>query len=214
MTAALPNPVTSCAAIGDDAFGLTRIFDPAIQLAVWRRTPDPTIGNWLERNAGALGCGFRQLITPGQTPVLDTLPTGSGRDALADDLAQLAEMLAELLDAPAIGVRLEVIHKAMCPRLHVDRVGVRMLCTYRGPGTEWVEEQSIDRSRLGAASAGLADTHSGVLRPDHCIESIPLYAAALLKGSLWQDNTGRGIVHRSPAVSSPPRVLAAFDAAW
>ncbi|WP_232431665.1 DUF1826 domain-containing protein [Thauera sp. 27] len=75
-----------------------------------------------------------------------------------------------------------------------------------------------DRSRTigirSAASAGLADTHSGVLRPDHCIESIPLYAVALLKGSLWQDNTGRGIVHRSPAVSSPPRVLAAFDAAW
>ena len=39
-------------------------------------------------------------------------------------------------------------------------------------------------------------------------------AVALLKGSLWQGNAGRGIVHRSPAVSQPPRILVALDAGW
>ena len=204
----------SCAAIVDEPFGLTAIFEPDIQLALWPRVPDPVIVDWLDNHAGQLGCGSRQILCPGQTPDLASLPPGHGRDALAEDLARLSEMLAELLGAPAIGLRLEVVLGAMCPRLHVDRVGLRMLCTYRGPGTEWVEEYSVDRNRLGAASVGVTDEASGLLSPDHRIESIPPHAVALLKGSLWQGNNGRGIVHRSPEVSGAPRVLAALDAVW
>ncbi len=128
----------------------------------------------------------------------------------------LADMLAELLDAESIGYRLEVVGKAMCPRLHVDRVGIRLLCTYRGPGTEWVEDAAVDRRFLGAASGGQPDEMSGLLLAGHRIEAIPPFAVALLKGSLWQGNDGRGIVHRSPAVAADeaPRVLLAMDAGW
>ncbi|MEF8706149.1 MAG: DUF1826 domain-containing protein [Candidatus Accumulibacter sp. UW27] len=42
-------------------------------------------------------------------------------------------------------MRLDVVRQAMCPRLHVDRVGIRLLCTYRCPGTEWVESAAVDR---------------------------------------------------------------------
>ncbi|AVZ79603.1 MAG TPA: DUF1826 domain-containing protein [Pseudothauera hydrothermalis] len=214
MNAPHPFHPTTCAAITNEALGLTRIFEPAIQLAQWRRAPDPKIGDWLETHADRLGPGLRQTLSPGQPPDLGQLPAGAGRDALAEDLGLLAEMLGELLDAPTIGLRLEVIRQAMCPRLHVDRVGIRMLCTYRGPGTEWVEDHSVDRRFLGAGSSGLPDETSGLLRPGHRIESIPPFAVALLKGSLWQGNAGRGIVHRSPAVTHPPRVLVAMDVGW
>ncbi len=103
---------------------------------------------------------------------------------------------------------------AMCPRLHVDRVGIRMLCTYRGPGTEWVDDAAVDRRFLGAASGGKPDEVSGLLRPGHRIERVPPFAVALLKGSLWQGNGGRGIVHRSPGVGEGLRVLVALDAGW
>jgi len=45
---------------------------------------------------------------------------------------------------------------------------------------------------------------------------IPPFAVALLKGSLWQGNGGRGVIHRSPAVTpgETPRVLLAMDADW
>jgi hypothetical protein len=48
------------------------------------------------------------------------------------------------------------------------------------------------------------------------IEVIPPFAVALLKGSLWQGNGGRGVIHRSPAVTpgETPRVLLAMDADW
>ena len=216
MNAPLPRQATSNCAIADDPLGLTRIFDPEIQLAQWRRPADPGIADWLSTHASDLGSGLRQTLTPGQQPDLGRLPVGAGRAALSADIALLAEMLRELLDATSIGFRLEVVGKAMCPRLHVDRVGIRLLCTYRGPGTGWVEDASVDRRFLGAASGGQPDETSGLLLAGHRIETIPPFAVALLKGSLWQGNAGRGIVHRSPAVAAEqaPRVLLAMDAGW
>lgn len=216
MNAPLPRHATRCCAIADDPLGLTRTFEPEIQLTQWRRPADPVIADWLAAHANDLGSGLRQTLAPGQQPDLGRLPTGAGRDALAADIALLADMLAELLDAASIGYRLDVVGKAMCPRLHVDRVGIRLLCTYRGPGTEWVEEAAVDRRFLGAASGGQPDETSGLLLPGHRIEAIPPFAVALLKGSQWQGNGGRGIVHRSPAVSADeaPRVLLAMDAGW
>lgn len=216
MNAPLPRQATRCCAIADEPLGLTRIFDPEIQLAQWRRPADPVIADWLAAHAGDLGSGLRQVLTPGQRPDLGRLPSGDGRDALAADIALQAEILGELLDAASIGFRLEVVGKAMCPRLHVDRVGIRLLCTYRGPGTEWVEDAAVDRRFLGAASGGQPDETSALLLPGHRIEAIPPFAVALLKGSLWQGNGGRGIVHRSPAVAADeaPRVLLAMDAGW
>jgi hypothetical protein len=142
-------------------------------------------------------------------------------DACADDEIDAAghfpfEILGELLDARSIGLRLEVVGQAMCPRLHVDRVGIRLLCTYRGPGTEWVDDVAVDRGRLGARARGLPDENSGLLGPGSRIEIIPPFAVALLKGSLWQGNGGRGVIHRSPAVTpgETPRILLAMDADW
>ena len=214
MNAPLPRTMTACAASASEPIGLTRIFDPEIQLAAWRRPVDPVIADWLEAHLDDLGAGFRQTLAPGEAPDLSRLPAGAGREALADDLQLLAEMLGELLDARTIGIRLEVIRQAMCPRLHVDRVGIRMLCTYRGPGTEWVDDAYVDRRFLGAGANGQPDASSGRRLPGHRIESIDPFHVALLKGSLWQGNAGRGIVHRSPAVPQPPRVLVALDAAW
>lgn len=216
MNAALPRQVIRSCAIADDPLGLTRIFDPEIQLAQWQRPAEPIITDWLAAHAGDLGSGLRQVLTPGQRPDLGRLPPGDGRDALAADIALQAEILGELLDAASIGFRLEVVGKAMCPRLHVDRVGIRLLCTYRGPGTEWVEDASVDRRFLGAASGGQPDETSGLLLPGHRIEAIPPFVVALLKGSLWQGNGGRGVVHRSPAIpeGQRPRVLVALDVGW
>lgn len=209
-------PTRSCAVRSDKIIDLIRIFETDVQLAVCQRPVNTVIHQWLDRHAADLGIGLRQSIQPGEQPDLSRLPTGAGRDALAEDIQFLADIFFELLDPPALGFRLEIVHKAMCPRFHVDRVGLRMLCTYRGAGTEWVEESQIDRAYLGALSGGQPDELSGLLLPGHQVETIEPYAVALLKGTLWQGNEGRGIVHRSPPVTAEqsPRVLVAFDAAW
>lgn len=214
MNARLPFGTPSCASHSTDPLDLTHIFESDIQIAEWCRAPDPCISAWLEAHCNDMGSGLRQTLSPGQRPSLDRLPPGAGREALADDLVLLAEMLGELLDATTIGLRLEVIHQAMCPRFHIDRVGIRLLCTYRGTGTQWLESAAVDRRFLGSGAQGKPDETSGLMLPGHEIQTLPAFSVALLKGTLWQGNADGGIVHRSPPVTDRPRILVAMDASW
>lgn len=109
-----------------------------------------------------------------------------------------------------------MVNRAMCPRFHVDHVGIRLLCTYRGPATEWLEDACADRSKLGPAPPDVSDENSGVVLNPAGIHRAAPYAIVLLKGSRWQGNEGRGIIHRSPIVPSNtvPRVLLSLDALW
>jgi hypothetical protein len=209
--------VARCSEIGD----LAAIFGEAVQIAVLPRAVDAAIAGYLAQAllSGRMGSGLRTVLRVGRHPdrsgLLD-LPDLPGRDLLADDLAALAELHGDLLGCDAVGLRLEVIERAMCPRFHVDRVGIRMLCTYRGPGTEWLDEAAADRDYLGARSGGLPDEVSGLICDPRGLHAVPPFAVALLKGDLWQGNVGRGVIHRSPTVhvEQAPRVLVAIDAIW
>ncbi|UHD18496.1 DUF1826 domain-containing protein [Thiocapsa bogorovii] len=112
---------------------------------------------------------------------------------------------ASRIGCQAIGLRIERLERAMCPRWHVDRTGIRLLCTWRGPGTEWLDDPRIDpRGLLGSAADAPA---TGQARP---------FDILLLKGSAWQGNAAGGAIHRSPQVApgSDPRILVALDALW
>ena len=191
-----------------------------MQIAVLPRAVDAGISAYLAQAAesGRLGSGLRAVLRVGQGPVRPELglPDLPGREALADDVAGLAELHGDLLGCDAVGLRLEVIERAMCPRFHVDRVGIRLLCTYRGPGTEWLDDSAADRDFLGARGGGLSDAASGLVRDPRGVHAVPPFAVAVLKGDRWQGNAGRGIIHRSPAVlaNQAPRVLVAIDAIW
>jgi hypothetical protein len=162
-----------------------------------------------------MGEGFRISLRRGESLPLHLLPAYRGREAFAADIAYLVEMYGDLLGCPAVGLRLEVLHRAMCPRFHVDETGIRLLCTYQGPGTEWLPDTCTDRSKLGPVSAGIRDEDSGIILNPAGIHRIEPYAVALLKGCRWQGNMELGIIHRSPAVvTDTPRVLLALDALW
>lgn len=100
----------------------------------------------------------------------------------------------------------------MCPRLHVDRVALRLVCTYHGPGTEFVPSERFDRTWLGHA------WHRDHARPQTTCEPNDGVLAArtgdivLLKGETWPDNAGRGAIHRSASASAQtPRLVMTLD---
>lgn len=198
--------------------GLAEIFDPGCRIAVWRRAPPAGVDDYLAALTGRLGAlACRQTVTVSDGAAAFTfLPVASGREAFAAELAVLAELFGDLLGCERVGLRLEVLDKAMCPRFHVDRTSIRLVCTYRGPGTEWLCEHAADRSRLGGAAAGLPDACSGLIRDQAGIGSAGRCDVVLLKGSLWQGEVGPGAIHRSPALppGQGPRVLLAMDAVW
>ncbi|WP_374555977.1 DUF1826 domain-containing protein [Aquitalea pelogenes] len=197
---------------------LVRIFDEDVQLCLYQRSPVESITRYFAAagEQGLLGLGFRLLATPGQPLDIPALAALPGRDALVQDMAYLLEIYGELLGCPQVGMRLEVLDRAMCPRFHVDRTGVRMLCTYQGQGTEWLSEEAADRSKLGNLAQGMPDETSGLIRNPRAIRQAPPFSLLLLKGTQWQGNHGRGAIHRSPTPDplGPCRVLLALDAIW
>ncbi len=72
-----------------------------------------------------------------------------GHAGFLADVAWLVRAFACLLDARRIGLRLRRLDRAMCPRYHVDHVPLRLITTYAGAGSHWLQEGQMPRSRLG-----------------------------------------------------------------
>lgn len=184
---------------------LAEIFEPDMQVCTWQRPVDPLVSRYLD-SVSTLGT-FQLLETlePNRRPLLDTLPAGAGREQLLDDIVLLTNILCDLVDCPAVGLRGTRVDHAMCPKWHVDRVPIRLLCTYGGPGTEWLEEQNVPRNELALPDAQEA-AHQQAAAGD----------VVLLKGSLWQGNEAKGAIHRSPSLapSAGRRTLISIDPLW
>lgn len=183
--------------IGRAADVLETVNHHGVELAAWQRDPDPAWAVWLEslpRDAWpvcrmelppedadvAIDAGFAACGTPG----------GTARDALARDVAGLVTLFAGLTQAPRVRLRLDSVIGDACRRWHRDCVPLRLICTYRGPGTQWV-----------APAVG-----AHVLRrpDDDAPQAMAFQAAdvALFKGCGWSGQVhDGGIVHRSPRIA-------------
>jgi len=195
---------------------LSNIYDPEINLVRWRRTHSLAI----RRYSAALEASpplFQTLQAVIETHNIShwlgsRLPEHPGRSALINDIVELAEMFALLFDLERVGLRMALLHRAMCPRFHVDHVPCRLLTSYSGPATEWLPNHLLNRLKLGKSGHGLTDRQSGVYQSDHHIQHLETGDVALLKGESWQGNEGFGLVHRSPApTNGNKRLLLSID---
>ncbi|NJM81090.1 MAG: DUF1826 domain-containing protein [Tabrizicola sp.] len=121
-----------------------------------------------------------------------SLPPSPWRDMLAGDCAALAVLFGDIMATPLVQLRLDVIQTDACKRFHLDRVPARLLCTYRGRGTEF----------------GPATPEGGVTR----ISPLATGEAALFRGSLWPTEDC-GLLHRSPPIAGTgeTRLLLVID---
>lgn len=199
---------------------LLPIFDDAQQICVVPRTVDSTIHDYLAQNAHHMAPGFRVVLNTKQAirPQIGgqlTLFDGDGKEALLADMAHIATIYADLLDCPHIGIRLEILSHAMCPKFHIDRTGIRLLCTYLGPGTEWLDEAYCNRNAFTTPASAQDAFHEALILHPQGIHQAAEQALVLLKGSLWQGNQHAGAVHRSPQIETgSTRVVLALDAIW
>lgn len=184
---------------------LAWIFEPGVQVCSWQRAIDPRITAYLDGVAGLGTLQVLETLKPGERARLADLPVEQGREHLIDDVALLSTILADLLDCSAVGLRCTRVEHAMCPVWHVDRVPLRLLCTYGGPGTEWLDDQGVDHAELKRPAIA-----EGACRRAVAGELV------LLKGALWQDNDGFGAIHRSPAIAAGEgrRTLLTLDPLW
>ena len=189
--------------------GLTAIYEPEVNLAAWRAGLAETLRQESQRLCQQQP-GFK-LVTSGTSAELAVAVENKldgEYQALVERLQLCLDMFTELFESQSIGLRLEVLDRAMCPRFHVDRLTVRLISTFYGPATEWLPNVSVNRRWLGPAAAGKTDETSGLIIDASAIQTLEAGDVVLMKGEAWDGNEGYGLVHRSPEVSPADRRLA------
>ena len=194
---------------------LTDIYQPEHNIAIWQRG----LSTELQYNVELLMQQAKSLalalpVTPEDAAELlhDKLVNYAGAKVLSEDIALIVDMFCCLFDAQKVGVRLTILDKPMCPKFHVDHVPCRLVTTYVGSATQWLSNQGLDRTKLGAGSLGQPDDCSGLFAKESVIHQMATGDVALLKGSGWEGNENNGLVHRSPAyVPNERRLLLTID---
>ncbi len=193
--------------LAEDIQVLGEVLREGVNLAVWQRSLPAQIADFVETLL-AQGEPLAQSMTlemahPDNEPNLDGLVAQyadlPGQAAFLADVAWLVRAYACLLDARRIGLRLRALDKAMCPRFHVDHVPLRLITSYAGVGSDWLEEGVMPRSRLGQPGAEPQD--------EALIQRLEAGHVALAKGEKWHGNEGRGLIHRSPQPPAGERRL-------
>ncbi|MFM7287296.1 MAG: DUF1826 domain-containing protein [Cyanobium sp.] len=109
------------------------------------------------------------------------------RSALARDVAMLCDVFATLTGATTLGLRVDVTDRTICPKFHVDRVTLRLMTTYRGPATEWLEGETVQQAQV--------------------------HDVLFAKGESWPDLACNPRIHRSPQPrAGQTRMLLTLDA--
>ncbi len=172
-----------CAAVSADETVLLDILRPEVALAMWLR---PVPAGWGRLTAPLLAAApFGAAAEGSPDAAVEDLFAALGLPlpaGLAADIAQLAHVFAAIARREEVRIRLEGVTHDSCRRFHVDSVGLRLLCTYRGPGTQWT-----------------------MCGPDcPAPHAAPACAVLLLKGSRHDPPAPPDCLHRSPPVSRLP----------
>ena len=173
--------------ITDTPEGLSAIKRPGCAAAIWRRQPMPRFQSWIDGLDPNCLPNARLIVRPAdvRNAVLQTCeasgtPECRERERLIDDAAALADIFAGLILAPYLRLRFDVVTTNACRKFHTDAVTARLVCTYRGTGTQY-----------GISTDGAEPRH---------IFTVPTGAPILLRGTLWPEHPKSGLLHRSPPI--------------
>jgi hypothetical protein len=167
--------------------GIEALFDPHVHLVVWERTAELAAAcatHWPATTGRMMRTIRVDRLDPANVAATLSLPATAPVTA---DLLMLCDLFATLTGTDTLGIRVDITDRASCPRMHADHVTLRMMTTYRGPGTEWLQDGETEQ-----ASAG---------------------DVLLAKGDLWPGLRSGPCVHRSPEPRhGETRVLVTLDA--
>ncbi|MEM1266483.1 MAG: DUF1826 domain-containing protein [Pseudomonadota bacterium] len=173
--------------IAETPEGLSAIRRAGCAAAVWRRHPLPEFQTWIDALAPDELPSVRMILRPEAVhdAVLKTCdaartPDGLQRERLVDDIAALSAIFTKLMRAEWLRIRLDVVATNSCRKFHIDAVTARLVCTYRGTGTQY-----------GISTDGAEPSQ---------IFTVPTGAPIILRGTLWPEQPRSGLLHRSPPI--------------
>lgn len=127
---------------------------------------------------------------------------------IIQDIRRLLQLFKKLTGARLFRLRLATVNTNMCRRFHTDINSLRMLCTYSGPGTLWLEEDNVNREALNSCG-----DNECIVLDESKIQQANAGSVVVLKGALYSDEGIKAIVHRSPTIeeSDEKRLLLRID---
>jgi hypothetical protein len=197
-------------AISENLSVLTDIYKEDVNIAVWQqKLSDDLIRCSLKLLEQYPNFKAEITATPSDVyeQLIQHLDKFSAENELCLHISLLVDMFCTLFELKHVGLRLVSLDRAMCPKFHVDIIPCRLVTTFSGSTTQWLDNNVIDRSKLGAGSKGLPDEESGLLQNHNDINKLSVGDVALLKGEGWFKNEGGGLVHRSPNLANENRRL-------
>jgi len=190
--------------------GLASIHEPCVSLSLWQRQLGPAITNEVAQLAVDALPDVRCLVDR-RSPHdgFDTLLRANGLAPeqfphWRTDVLQLIDRFQQISDAAQVTLRLETTRSDGCTRFHIDQTTLRLLCTYQGPGTEWLHSDQVDLEKL----------RSGAANPELIRWGTPERFATGEVGIMRGSRYGTGLAHRSPSMHQEQsvRVLLCLDA--
>ncbi|MEP3453650.1 DUF1826 domain-containing protein [Tateyamaria sp.] len=183
LKAVQPNGVSTV----QDERGLESFRDAACAAVIWHREMPVDIRTWLSSlepkalpsgrvvlQAKAVADTVRDLCDIAQ------MPTCQQRDWLIADISNLAHCFVALMGARYLRLRLQAVTTNACRRFHLDAISGRLVCTYRGTGTQY----------------GTSDQGGDPVQ----VSTVPTGDPILLRGTLWPADPSSGLLHRSPPI--------------
>jgi len=182
----MPVATLSRAIIAGNADVFHAIRDEDVSLAIWEKKAPSAITNLPLTNIKNIR--FQALL--GELLVqLEAELDGAGykrsvgRNMLITDISMLANRFAAIMNLTGVEIRLEHVTTNACKKFHGDHVTARLICTYAGQGTQWLDSEN-------AADCDCGDPHN--------IRQLATGDVALFKGRLWSADAPA--IHRSPPI--------------
>ena len=186
--------------VDDAPEALSSIHRAGCAAAIWRRRPADMFQRWIDAlDPAALPRGrcilHRTRVRAAVIELCEIAgtPPCVERDDLIDDIAALSEIFAHVMNAGYLRLRLDAVTTNACRKFHTDRITARLVCTYRGTGTQYgISRDGADPSRIFTTPTG---------------------APILLRGTLWPEKPASGVLHRSPPIegTSETRLVLVLD---
>jgi len=201
-------------ALANQAGDLAAITHPERNLAIWPRELAPPLRAALADPRFDSPLNLRRDLQAARVAVeLDDavarleLASFGAALALREDFLMLARAFFEFCGVGRVRFSVDRVEDGMCRAFHADQYRLRLICTYRGAGTEWLADADVRRGMLSCADLDARyESHARIRR-------LRSGWVAVLKGEGFAGAEGRGIVHRSPQPQDgdPARILVRLD---
>ena len=133
-------------------------------------------------------------------------PVQGVKEDVVEDVLRLMSMFEATTLSGAFKLQLEIVNHDMCRLFHQDYYRQRLICTLKGPGTEWLDHDNVNRGALGKGDNG------AIVKDMDKVHRANTHDVLLLKGARYGGGA-LSVIHRSPPIAhhNGLRVLLKLD---